>query len=1149
MTKQRIPNPFDETLGKTEWTCASLVMQWINEIIKEKNLDLGEALVETKRKNEPERNDVIIRENKGSDKVLCCIEFKAPYYSAFDEKNLKNPARDKANQFKAPFFCTSNFQWLIWFNTARTNANEAEERQMHEKYHLSEVEDLDLLEESRYKKNIQAALARFLLDLYEVHTKKKPEPLLPVDAFLIFRLQEKIKILARFYRVIIDDKAHKDKVFSKSLQQWFFDQNWSFAWQETDFEKAARQAAYLLVNKILFYDLLQAKRPHDFNPLSIPDDLTKGGLLQSLLESYFKEVLKVDYETIYNTDFIDQVAFPEDKRVVGEIKELISLLRRYDFSKLGFDVIGGIFERLIPAEERHILGQYFTNPDVVDLILKFCLRHEDDKVFDPSCGAGTFLVRAYKHKQLMNQRLSHQYILKTLWGTDIAKFPAHLSTINLAINDLAVDENYPQILQEDFFDLRLGGRQEFGKEARRKKLVTVGAKKVVIEYPKIVDCIVGNPPYTRQEEIADISSAETYKEELIRKALYDGNKKLADISKRAGIYAYFFVHGTKFLQNGGRFGFVVSNSWLDADYGKGIQELFLKHYKIVAIIESKVERWFVDADINTCIIILERCTDKQQRDENLVRFVYLRKPLRQFIPPAQDLWEKQLDRISEIDKLTKTILAHNDLYQNDELRIYPKKQSDLWDEGLELIDKEGKEIAKYAGSKWGKYLRAPEILFKILEKGKQKFVTLKEIAHVRFGIKTGANEFFYLTEEEIRAKGIEKEFFKPIIFSLKEIRGYKLDKNSLTKKILVCDRTKEQLKGTRLLKYILEGEKKGFHKRPTCSSRYPNPWYSLARGWKYTPLIFPAKVGERMPIFMNEKVFEDKKLYGITPKSEPDTKVLAALLNTTISRLFIEFSCRQLTGAQAIADIDVVVVEKLFLPDISAISKSTRQQIENAFDHLSSTSAESLFKEIGDNPLTISLDSIKPELRKLDRIVAQQILNLDEDEELQVYRAVVDLIKSRLEKADSVGKSKKTREGVDIEALVKVIMEKIGGETLGVFFKSEIALQKPLNTKTLPRNTEETRIVQELFDWYLYLGSKKVRCGSELEARYLKVWADASVEQIKVPKDEKAMKVIVPKLEKLKASLDVVVQSHLNSIIDRKTRAKIAHFVWAELVK
>ena len=567
MSKKKIPNPYDSTLGKTEWTCAALVAQWINEIIKEKNLGFGEAIVETKQKNEPERNDVVIREGERSDRILCCIEFKSPHYSAFDEKNLKNPARDKANQFKAPYFCTSNFQLLLWYSTAQANANEPEERQILEKYHLSGIENLDLIEETRYKKNIQNELARFLVDLYEVHTNKKPAPLLPIDTFLVFRLQEKINILSKFYRRIISDKTHKDSKFSASLQRWFFDQGWSFSWQEEDFEKAARQAAYLLVNKVLFYDLLQAKRPHDFDRLSIPEDLTKGGLLQSYLEGYFKEVLKIDYKTIYSADFIDQVAFPDDRQVVNEIKEMVNLLRRYDFSKIGYDVIGSIFERLIPTEERHILGQYFTNPDVVDLILRFCLKHENDKVLDPSCGAGTFLVRAYQHKKMMNMRLDHNTILKTLWGVDIAKFPAHLATINLAINDLSVNENYPQVIREDFFNLQLGGREEFSDEARRTRLSTLDAASVVIEYPTIVDCIVGNPPYTRQEEIADISSLETYKEELIQKALYNGSKKIAEISKRAGVYAYFFVHGTKFLPEGGRFGFVVANSWLDVEYG------------------------------------------------------------------------------------------------------------------------------------------------------------------------------------------------------------------------------------------------------------------------------------------------------------------------------------------------------------------------------------------------------------------------------------------------------------------------------------------------------------------------------------------------------------------------------------------------------
>ena len=78
-----------------------------------------------------------------------------------------------------------------------------------------------------------------------------------------------------------------------------------------------------------------------------------------------------------------------------------------------------------------------------------------------------------------------------------------------------------------------------------------------------------------------------------------------------------------------------------------------------------------------------------------------------------------------------------------------------------------------------------------------------------------------------------------------------------------------------------------------------------------------------------------------------------------------------------------------------------------------------------------------------------EILGLTDEEQLNVYRAVVNIVNARLEKAKSLGKNKKTKEGVDIDALVKVIIEKIEVETLGTFFKSEIAPQKPLTNKSL----------------------------------------------------------------------------------------------------
>lgn len=1147
---ERISSPFDTTSHKTERTANQKLVEWINQIVKEKNLPIGIAEQETVGADR-KQPDIIIYESPKSERVLCLIELKPPYFSPFDEKELKEPARQKATKRKAKYFATSNFQWLIWFNTEKVNRNEPEERQVVDKFHLSGIEGLDDIEDFRFRNPILKGIEKFLEELVRVHTGIAPEPLLPIDKFLVFRLQEKIYRLAKYYRGIIRDEAHKDAGFSKKLKKWFIEQQWAFTYSDSDFEKAARQTAYLLINKILFYDVLQSRRPRQLDPLAIPDALTKGGLLQTTLQGYFDYVLNnIDYETIYRTDFIDQTAFPDNRAVVEEIKELVKVLKRYDFSKIGFDIIGRIFEGLIPQAERHNLGQYFTNADVVDIISKFCIRHEDDKVLDPSCGAGTFLVRAYQHKKLMNLRKPHQEILKTLWGIDIAKFPAHLSTINLAVNDLSVDENYPQILNEDFFNLspieKMGG-----EEMRKKELKTLGIKRVSIPYPRTVDCIVGNPPYTRQEEITEITGQESYKGSMINKALLEGNRKLADISKRAGIHAYFFVHGTKFLRDGGKFGFIVSNSWMDVDYGKGLQELFLMNYKIVAIIESKVERWFEDADINTCIIILEKCKDQKERDENLVRFAYLFKPLRHFIPPAHDMWEKQKERLDAIEKLEKTILSHNDFYQNDELRIYPKKQSELWEEGFDV------EENKYTGSKWGKYLRAPEIFFTILEKGKDKLVPLKEIANVRFGIKTGANEFFYLTEEEIKEKGIEKEYWmhkdekgnwvpNKVIIKANELDSPVIKSNSLEHSVLFIKKNKKDLKDTDILRYLRHGERLGFHERPTCSSRKPGRnWYDL--GENIADIIaFPERVRQRYIVFYNpERISLNKNLYGIEPLDNRLSKVIAIALNSTLTPLFTELFARQPGGGGGPLDIDVYVAADILVPKLELLERFKNKLSKVTFLE---RKTETIFDELGsNNPDEVSLDKVKPDRRELDKIIMGDILGLTEDEQLEVYRAVVDLVKSRIEKAKSVDKKGKTKEGFDIELSTKTIKEKLGDKLLGNFYREKILNQKNLKTVGLFNPTRDIRIKNELFGWRLSSGKDHIDCTSEAEAEYLKIWLKSGLEEVKVPKDEAYISKILPELKALKEKMDQIITDHISSITSQKLQQKILQKLQGEL--
>jgi len=210
--KPRVPSPFDTTIHKTERAAVAIVMHWMREIITKKNLPLGPPDVDTiaiDRKSP----DIVIYEGPTSQKALCVIEFKLPYFYVFNQDKLKEPARKKATNRKAKYFAISNFQRLIWYNTERVNSFRPEEEQIHDKYILSEIEDVNFIEEPRYKNSIISGLERFLTDLYKVHTGKKPEPKQAIDELLIFRLQEKINRLSRYYKNIIEDKTHKDSKF------------------------------------------------------------------------------------------------------------------------------------------------------------------------------------------------------------------------------------------------------------------------------------------------------------------------------------------------------------------------------------------------------------------------------------------------------------------------------------------------------------------------------------------------------------------------------------------------------------------------------------------------------------------------------------------------------------------------------------------------------------------------------------------------------------------------------------------------------------------------------------------------------------------------------------------------------------------------
>jgi len=97
--------------------------------------------------------------------------------------------------------------------------------------------------------------------------------------------------------------------------------------------------------------------------------------------------------------------------------------------------------------------------------------------------------------------------------------------------------------------------------------------------------------------------------------------------------------------------------------------------------------------------------------------------------------------------------------------------------------------------------------------------------------------------------------------------------------------------------------------------------------------------------------------------------------------------------------------------DPSNCSIYQRDQLEKAFEDMAKREIRSVFEEVvlpkpnkdysNISARDISLDKVLPDRRELDRIVFEAI-GLTELEQLEVYRAVVELVKNRLVKAGSV---------------------------------------------------------------------------------------------------------------------------------------------------
>ena len=1155
------------TVKTTENEFRSQVISWLNEFIGTGTYPFEVASSDpsiTVAEGETRFPDIQVWLNRLAQQSFCGLELKTPITPVDDSELLENAA-EKARARHADYFVTWNMRDCIVWRTPQIGTNVTAQDRFKSYRSIYQVNTPDNLWVESNRILLKTRAKELLDDLATLH-REGHLYMVEVDAtYFVGRLKEAVKALFPHIQHGLVNKVGSDSQFRGGLFGWAVKQAIANYADPSFYETVSRQIAYRLIARILFYQTLRRYRS-DLPPMNISG--LNPAVANQRLREFFQEARQIDWQAVFEEDFIDSISFPD--LAIEELAKLIQDLNRFNFSNMPQEVLGAVFEKLIPYEERRRLGQYFTREDLVDFIDAFCIRTRDDYVLDPTCGTGTFLTRAYDRMKIYGKR-EHKKLLSQLWGVDIAHFPAELATINLFRQDLSDYANFPRILSKDFFEIRVGQPFQFPPpKASLDSQFTLIAEEI-----PIFDAAVGNFPYIRQELInrqhpgyknfleraiaegwlldypdafvipeADLREYERAKKEGRQPAI-DYSKIELKLSGQADIYAYLFFHTGRFIREGGRMGFVTSNAWLDVAYGYELQRFLLANFKLIAILESRCEPWFEDPAINTIVTIVERCSSKEERDDHLGKFVKVKRRFSELIP-----WDMRLDaqrRWFGVDALVRKIegvgkeyyklegerilntLKGLKTYGDEDFRIRVVKQGEL----LAELETESKT------SKWGYYLRAPQIYFDILQCCGNDLPRLEEIAEVARGLTTNNVEFFYLTSDKIAHWGIEQEFIlSPVVYTPKEVPNIMLNETNLKYALFLCNKGKNKLLGTNALKYIEYGESQGLQQSP--SFREHEDWYALGKVDLHPCSLFYARQGDKFRVVFNPKGYiVNDNLYTIVPQKGVDNELLCAVLNCSLFALGLEINGRINLGDGALK-VQTYELGLTRAPDLRHFREGDKKEISEAFQKLITRPVKPISEEVS-----------MEDRQRLDRLVLKA-LGLDPEQYLKpIYDGLTELVRERIDLANMRKRAKQVKSQRDIERLKMQIIEELLPSGTKKF--PEEFLDLSLKAKDF---TELSVPKEPLKLGMYFLGTQEVITDSGFtyqaktvnEAKYLIYAQKPDSLVVKIPKDPVAVTQAVNNYERYLRDLKgKLFQAFLSRTFDHKLSDTLAQRVFVEL--
>ena len=325
-----------------------------------------------------------------------------------------------------------------------------------------------------------------------------------------------------------------------------------------------------------------------------------------LVRDTYLEGSKLD-AIVFGENELDWVLANADPHLSAAIERTLFYLSHFDFTTIEQDVLSNIYGQFLDTSQRKRLGEHYTPPDIARYIVRQLGLQKGDKVLDPACGLGTFMIEAFKAvagDAAAKGVASYDDVLEALAnvrGNDLNAFSAMVAQIQMLWHLFVFRD---EIKQRGFPDTAITG----GHNSLRHQALVEGLFDAHLTDFSLVDvpeyaAVVGNPPYVRperQDASLNPEDAVFFKEVSAKIDLYS-------------LFLYKAMEGWCRAPNGdnrpGKVGFVLPISFCDNDDNKALRRLFAPggRWTLLEIVDLELIGPMVfSADVVPIILIAEK---------------------------------------------------------------------------------------------------------------------------------------------------------------------------------------------------------------------------------------------------------------------------------------------------------------------------------------------------------------------------------------------------------------------------------------------------------------------------------------------------------------------------------------------------------------